>query len=211
MSDRQFETTPGIVRPANVNRAAESPAPVFSAIQREQENEVASRAGDVSSAAAHAAAINRATAARPERAARSLLQLQRQYGNRYVEQLIARAREDAGSKDVHPAVERAIHEQRGGGTQLDSGVRRSMESSMGADFSRVRIHTGARANALNHALSARAFTTGNDIFFRQGAYQPGSFVGRELLAHELTHDFANFRQVMLRFGFRHVASFKGLE
>ena len=62
-----------------------------------------------------------------------------------------------------------------------------METSMGADFSRVKVHTGATADTLNHALSARAFTTGNDIFFREGAYQPGSFVGRELLAHELTH------------------------
>jgi hypothetical protein len=40
---------------------------------------------------------------------------------------------------------------------------------------------------LNRSLNARAFTTGRDIFFRQGAYNPGSSGGRELLAHELTH------------------------
>jgi hypothetical protein len=40
---------------------------------------------------------------------------------------------------------------------------------------------------LNRSLSARAFTTGQDIFFKQGEYSPGSSGGRELLAHELTH------------------------
>jgi hypothetical protein len=36
-------------------------------------------------------------------------------------------------------------------------------------------------------LNARAFTTGQDIFFRQGEYSPNSSQGKELLAHELTH------------------------
>jgi peptidoglycan hydrolase-like protein with peptidoglycan-binding domain len=40
---------------------------------------------------------------------------------------------------------------------------------------------------LSQSLSARAFTTGRDVFFRQGEYSPGSSSGRELLAHELTH------------------------
>src|SRR6185436_14255440 len=39
----------------------------------------------------------------------------------------------------------------------------------------------------NQSLSARAFTTGSDIFSDRGEYQPGSSTGRELLAHELTH------------------------
>jgi outer membrane protein OmpA-like peptidoglycan-associated protein len=62
-----------------------------------------------------------------------------------------------------------------------------MESAFGVDFGSVRVHTGAQANMLNHQLSARAFTTGQDIFFRQGEYNPGSSGGQELLAHELTH------------------------
>ena len=40
---------------------------------------------------------------------------------------------------------------------------------------------------LNQSIQARAFTTGQDIFFRQGQYDPGSKGGQELLAHELTH------------------------
>ncbi len=59
--------------------------------------------------------------------------------------------------------------------------------SFGADFSGVRVHTDSEADALNQQLSARAFTTGQDIFFREGEYSPGSDSGRELIAHELTH------------------------
>lgn len=62
-----------------------------------------------------------------------------------------------------------------------------MERSLGADFSAVRLHTDTQADQLNHALQARAFTTGRDIFFRRGDFNPGSPVGRHLLAHELMH------------------------
>jgi len=62
-----------------------------------------------------------------------------------------------------------------------------MESAFGSDFSDVRIHTDIRADQLNRDVNAVAFTTGKDIFFRNGLYDPGSFTGRQLLAHELTH------------------------
>src|SRR5207344_148493 len=62
-----------------------------------------------------------------------------------------------------------------------------MGQALNADFSGVRVHTDAGADGLNQSLSARAFTTGRDIYFRQGEYNPGSSGGRELLAHELTH------------------------
>jgi hypothetical protein len=92
-----------------------------------------------------------------------------------------------GASDVSQNVEGAIEKERGGGHGLDAGVKRQMESSLGGDFSGVRVHTDQRSDSLNRSLSARAFTTGQDIFFREGAYQPGSSVGRELIAHELTH------------------------
>jgi hypothetical protein len=85
------------------------------------------------------------------------------------------------------AIERSIDQARGGGHGMDHGTRGRMESAFGADFSGVRIHTDARADGLSQSLSARAFTTGRDVFFRQGEYNPGSSAGRELLAHELTH------------------------
>jgi hypothetical protein len=62
-----------------------------------------------------------------------------------------------------------------------------MEPAFGTDFGGVRVHADAESDALSRELSARAFTSGRDVFFRQGAYDPGSSGGQELLAHELTH------------------------
>jgi hypothetical protein len=117
----------------------------------------------------------------------SLLQLQRQQGNRFVQRVVAAATRVEGEGNLIPDVERAIESSRGGGQSLDSGVKASMGQALNADFSGVRVHTDAGADGLNQSLSARAFTTGHDIYFRQGEYNPGSSGGRELLAHELTH------------------------
>jgi hypothetical protein len=73
------------------------------------------------------------------------------------------------------------------GQPLDDAVRAEMEQALGADFAAVRVHVDEAADAQARELGARAFTEGADIYFRQGAYQPGSQEGRELLAHELTH------------------------
>jgi hypothetical protein len=62
-----------------------------------------------------------------------------------------------------------------------------MESAFGSDFGGVRVHTDGEAGVLNRAINAVAFTTGQDIFFSPGAYNPATSSGRELLSHELTH------------------------
>lgn len=92
---------------------------------------------------------------------------------------------EGGSIDSH--IEGSIEGARSGGRALDEGLRGSMEPAFGADFSGVRVHTDAKADSLNRSLQARAFTTGQDIFFRGGEYNPGSGGGKELVAHELTH------------------------
>jgi len=89
--------------------------------------------------------------------------------------------------DVDTDVARSIQSARGGGHPLHDRLRSSMERGFGADFSGVRVHTGGQADALNRSLNARAFTTGKDIFFGKGQYNPGSSGGQELIAHELTH------------------------
>ncbi len=81
----------------------------------------------------------------------------------------------------------ALETARGGGQPLDAGLQQSMGQAMGADFSGVRVHTDARSDQLNQSIQARAFTTGKDIFFRQGEYNPASRGRQELIAHELTH------------------------
>jgi hypothetical protein len=121
------------------------------------------------------------------RAKDSLLQLQQQQGNHYVQRALDLARRGEEEAEVGPEIEEAIQRARGGGQALDSGVRAQMEAALGTDFSGVRVHADAQADGVNRSLNARALTTGQDIFFRQGAYNPGSSGGRELLAHELTH------------------------
>jgi hypothetical protein len=88
---------------------------------------------------------------------------------------------------VPAPVESAISRARGGGQPLEERVQAQMSQSLGHDFSGVRVHTDAEADGLNRQLQAKAFTTGQDIFFKQGTYNPSSSGGRELLTHELTH------------------------
>ena len=80
-----------------------------------------------------------------------------------------------------------IDRHRGGGQSLDVGLQKSMGQAMGADFRRVRVHTDGQSDQLNRSIQAEAFTTGQDVFFRNGGYQPSSRGGQELIAHELTH------------------------
>ncbi|HEY7303662.1 MAG TPA: DUF4157 domain-containing protein [Bryobacteraceae bacterium] len=70
---------------------------------------------------------------------------------------------------------------------LSPSQRDYFESRFGATFGGVRIHTGPEAERSAAQLNARAYTLGSDIVFGSGEYQPGSYDGRLLLAHELTH------------------------
>ncbi|MCT7962264.1 DUF4157 domain-containing protein [Laspinema sp. D1] len=89
----------------------------------------------------------------------------------------------AASSDL----ESTISQARSSGRAIGEPIRRQMEGAFGSDFSGVRVHTNNTADTLNRSLSARAFTTGNNIFFKQGEYNLSSSSGKELLAHELTH------------------------
>ncbi|AFZ22458.1 hypothetical protein Cylst_0077 [Cylindrospermum stagnale PCC 7417] len=89
--------------------------------------------------------------------------------------------------DVQADFETKLNQARGGGGALDAAFRAKIEPVMGADFSGVRVHTDSGADEMSQSIQAKAFTTGQDVFFRQGAYEPGSSGGQELIAHELTH------------------------
>jgi hypothetical protein len=75
----------------------------------------------------------------------------------------------------------------GSGQPLDGSTRSTMEDRLGFDFSRVRIHTDAKAAESARAVRARAYTVGSDVVFGAGQYAPRSLEGRRLIAHELTH------------------------
>ncbi|HEX8489377.1 MAG TPA: DUF4157 domain-containing protein [Chthoniobacterales bacterium] len=73
------------------------------------------------------------------------------------------------------------------GQPLNSETRALMEPRFGHDFSQVRIHTDTRAAESAEAVNALAYTVGQDVVFRNGAYRPQTSSGQTLLAHELVH------------------------
>ena len=73
------------------------------------------------------------------------------------------------------------------GRALDVSTRAFMEPRFGQDFSRVRVHTDAKASESAEAVNALAYTVGHEIVFGKGRLEPNTPAGRYLLAHELTH------------------------
>jgi hypothetical protein len=106
------------------------------------------------------------------------------------EKKILQAKESAGQvlikerQGVPPIVQQVMHTS---GQQMDVRTQEFMEHRLGHDFSKVRIHTDARAMESARAVNALAYTVGNDVIFGEGQYRPNSKMGRKLLAHELSH------------------------
>lgn len=102
----------------------------------------------------------------------------------------AEPREDAAGAAASPDRDdprTRVGELRGKGEPMEDDVRERMEREFAHDFSHVRIHTDTQADDLCRSLHALAFTTGSDIFFAAGRYQPHTKGGIALLAHELAH------------------------
>jgi hypothetical protein len=112
--------------------------------------------------------------------------VQRQPEEEKEEELQAKDR-PSQTTEVTPNLESRINAIKGVGQPLPVSSRAFFEPRFGYDFSQVQVHTDAEADNLNRTQNARAFTTGQDIFFRQGEYNPCSSSDRKLLAHELTH------------------------
>ena len=82
---------------------------------------------------------------------------------------------------------RRLDARSGQGQPLDRGLRGELAPWFGRTLDRVRVHQDAEAGDLSRSVSARAFTTGHDIYFGPGEYRPQSNEGRHVLAHELAH------------------------
>ncbi|MEK7215047.1 MAG: DUF4157 domain-containing protein, partial [Chloroflexota bacterium] len=105
-------------------------------------------------------------------------------GNTAIQRLAVAARDEG---ETHPDLGRQIKSAAGNGQAMAAALQRSLESGLGADLSGVRIHADSEADRLARAVDAAAFTTGTDIFFRSGNYQPDAPEGLRMLAHEATH------------------------
>jgi len=119
-------------------------------------------------------------------AGNAISDLHRAIGNQAVQRLIAQ-RNGQGPTELDEETAGRIDRARSGGQALDRSMQVEMGGAMGHDFGGVRAHTSPEADDLSRELGAKAFTTGQDVFFREGAYDPGSTAGRELIAHELSH------------------------
>ncbi|MEA5476391.1 DUF4157 domain-containing protein [Pseudanabaena galeata UHCC 0370] len=100
---------------------------------------------------------------------------------------LVQRRENLVRGEASTDLESSIQSARSSGQSLDPNLQEKMGQAMGADFSSVKVHTDLQSDRLNQSIQAKAFTTGQDVFFRQGAYSPSSKDGQELIAHELTH------------------------
>jgi hypothetical protein len=110
-------------------------------------------------------------------------------GNRELATWLGVVQRSAGPAEtvLDPQLASSIDAERSSGRAISADVRAGFEHHFGVDFAGVRIHTDAGADALNRSVNAEAFTTGADVFFRAGRYDPAGSAGQELIAHELTH------------------------
>ena len=131
--------------------------------------------------------------------ANRIADLQRVAGNAAVTAAVEQARQagtaqaggahDAGhddtpstSSDGSAAGRSPVHDVlRSAGIPLDDATRVDMEARLGADFSTVRLHTGATAQRSAAEVGARAYTSGEHVVIGEGG------ADRHTLAHELTH------------------------
>src|SRR6266487_911032 len=125
----------------------------------------------------------------------SVISLQRLAGNQAVQRMLSshtlqretlegRKAEQTTDQSAPPIVYEVL---RSPGQPLDTTTRAAMESQLGHDFSRVRIHNDAQAAESAAAVDAHAYTVGHDVVFGPGQYTPQTGQGQETLAHELTH------------------------
>jgi hypothetical protein len=77
-----------------------------------------------------------------------------------------------------------LRRARGGGRPVDDATRERLAPAVGGDLADVRLHTDETAARMSAELGARAFTSGQDVFFGAGERQAG---GDALLAHEAAH------------------------
>jgi|SRR5665213_2545888 len=73
------------------------------------------------------------------------------------------------------------------GQSLSNELRNFYEPRLGYDLRDVKVHTDNVAAKSAQSINALAYTSGNNIVFNNGQYQPETDTGKKLLAHELTH------------------------
>ena len=94
------------------------------------------------------------------------------------------------SSDQRPSASAADSLERASqssGEPLPAALRESLEQLSGSDLSGVRAHTGPASAEAAKSIHAHAYTTGRDIHFAAGRYEPHGKAGQRLIAHEVAH------------------------
>ncbi|HEY1559200.1 MAG TPA: DUF4157 domain-containing protein [Kofleriaceae bacterium] len=101
---------------------------------------------------------------------------------------ILQRKADRDGNGVAAGSEQAVASAAGSSSHgLPETLMRKFESSLGADLSGVRVHTGTESATAAESVGAKAYTVGQDIHFGAGHYDPSSPTGQHLLAHEVAH------------------------
>jgi hypothetical protein len=82
-----------------------------------------------------------------------------------------------------PIGDRLLEQNSNNGQPLPPTLRREFELKLERNFHAVRVHESHLPTHVN----AEAFTTGNNIHFAPGRYDPHSCSGQERLGRELAH------------------------
>lgn len=85
-----------------------------------------------------------------------------------------------------PQMQERINGTRGAGDKLPANIR-SKTKEKAAELDKIHIHTDSTAADLAGSVNAKAFTSGSDIYFSQGAFEPYSKDGQDLILHEVAH------------------------
>jgi hypothetical protein len=93
--------------------------------------------------------------------------------------------QSTGQADTAPTS--VAHALTSPGSPLEPALRQDMEQRFGYDFSRVRVHSSGAAERSAQDVSAHGYTVGHHMVFGAGRFAPGTYEGRRLIAHELTH------------------------
>jgi hypothetical protein len=80
-----------------------------------------------------------------------------------------------------------------GGEPLPARLQHRLARQLGVDLAAARVHVGGAAARAADLLGARALTIGTNIYFADGAYDPTTPAGIELIAHEAAHVAHNQR------------------
>lgn len=92
-----------------------------------------------------------------------------------------------GDTQIRPDLLATLRRRRGSGGRLPERVTADAGTTLGADLSAVRVHTGPEADRIATEVRSVAFSYGSDLYFTRDVEDHTSPRGSQTLAHELAH------------------------